>query len=69
VNYSVHLRCARRLSATVPQLVLFLAVAVPVVGQISPDQISAPLAEEIVSPQVSLYQVRRFVLARVAKPP
>ena len=69
MNFNVHLRSAQRLPATVLQLALFLAVAIPAVGQISPDQISAPLAEEILSPQVSLYQVRRFVLDRVANPP
>lgn len=69
MNFNVHLRRARRHPATVLQLVLFLVVALPAVSQISPDQIRAPLAEELLSPQVSLYQVRCHVLDRVAKPP
>jgi len=54
VNLNVHRRSARQFSAAVLKRALFLVVAMPALGQIAPDQISAPLAEEILSPQVSL---------------
>jgi dienelactone hydrolase len=50
-------------------LVLFLAAVSPAQGQSSASQVTPVLGEEIVSPSVSLFQLREYILKRVAKPP
>jgi dienelactone hydrolase len=49
--------------------VLVLATFSPARGQSSASQVAPVLSEEILAPSVSLFQLREYILKRVAKPP
>lgn len=59
------------LRSFVASLVFFssLVATSAALAQSEPEQVGAVLGEEILSPQVALFQVRRYLLSRVAKPP
>ena len=48
---------------------LCLVVAPQVFAQSEAKPLGAILSEEIISPEVSLFQLRQYILSRVAKPP
>ena len=55
--------------STVLALILVLTVFIAAFGQSDSRQLSAILSDEIISPSVSLFQLRQYLLNRVTKPP
>jgi dienelactone hydrolase len=64
------IQCENQLLMTTSRALFALAVFVaPACAQTEADYLRPILADEILSPQVALFQLRQYILHRVAKPP
>lgn len=64
------IQCENQLLMTTSRALLALAVFItPVYAQTEADYLRPILADEILSPQVAVFQLRQYILHRVAKPP